>query len=139
VAEEVLTWLYETVYERAKGFREYTWQVEMVIPAGSKVNVALMPNPDEVWIEYGYRFDVDEFNVIRFTHYHDGREMYRDLFIGEKEVDLPYTKPEVTENECVVYVENTDTLSDHKVRLTAKYRIIPRKMYAELYQKAVGR
>jgi hypothetical protein len=136
---EVLTWLWETVYERAKGFREYKWQAEVTVPANTKVSISLYPDPKEVWIEYGYELDVDVLDVFEFSHYHDGREMYRDLRIGEKELSLPYTKPELTENEAVVYVKNTDTVSAHTIKILAKYRIIPRKMYAELYAKAVSR
>jgi len=133
---EVLTWLWETVYERAKGFREYKWQLEMTVPAGTTVTASVRPPPNEVWIEYGYDFDPEVLDKFEFSHYHDGREMYRDLLLGETELNLPYTKPDITVDEFVVYVKNTDTV-DRKIKILAHYRRVPRKIYEELYAKAV--
>jgi len=136
---EVLTWLFETVYERVMGFRNYIWQAIMTIPADTKVRIDLYVPKVEIWIEYGYKFEVDALDVFEFTHYHDGREMYRDLLIGESELDLPYTKPDLAENIAVIYLKNTDTVSAHKIKCLARYRIIPRKMYEELKEKAYVR
>jgi len=133
---EVLTWLWETVYERAKGFKEYKWQVEMTVPAGAKISIFVRPPPNEVWLEYGYKFDPEALDIFKFSHYHDGREMYRDLVIGETELDLPYTKPDITVDEFVVYLENMDTVA-RKIKMLAIYRRCPRKIYEELYAKAV--
>jgi len=135
---EVLTWLWETVYERAKGFREYKWQLEMTVPAGMTVTASVRPPPNEVWIEYGYDFDVEALDIFEFCHYHDGREMYKDMRLGEKELTLMYTKPDITVDEFVVYIKNTDTV-DRWIKLLAHYRRVPRKVYERLFQEALRR
>jgi len=134
VAREIPVWLYEAVWERVKGFREYKWQVSMTVPAGSTVDVVVRTPPDEVWLEYGYEFEPEVLDMFEFSHYHDGREIYRDLLLGESELSLPYTKPEMTVDSFVVYVKNTDTVN-RSIKLLAYYRRFPKRIYETLYQQ----
>jgi len=136
VVEQIPVWLYEAVWERAKGFREYKWQVSMTVPAGSTVDVVIRTPTDEVWLEYGYEFEPEALDIFEFSHYHDGREIYRDLLLGESELSLPYTKPEMTVDSFVVYVKNTDTVN-RKIKILAYYRRFPKRIYEQLYEQVV--
>jgi len=136
VAREIPVWLYEAVWERVKGFREYKWQFSMTVPAGSTVDVAIYTPPDEVWLEYGYEFEPEVLDMFEFSHYHDGSEIYRDLLLGESELSLPYTKPEVTVESFVVYLKNKDTV-DRNVKVLAYYRRVPQRIYEQLYTEIV--
>jgi len=125
-------WLRETVYESKWGMHEYHWRVKVVVPAKTTITVNLMPPEGEVWLESGYEFDTDALDLMKFSHWHDGRVQYKDMLVTENALSLPYVKHELVRTVATVQLENTDEL-DHWIECVASYRVIPRDLFMRVY------
>jgi len=125
----------DTIWEKKYGLHDYKWRVYVTIPAGTKIKVLLYIPTNEVWMEQGYELDVSALDVIKMSHYHDGRPQFEDLLITENTLSLYYAKFEIVETIAAIYLENTDTVNDHTIECVGFYRVIPRKVYVETYEK----
>jgi len=132
---QILGWLLETIFEKKYGFHDYKWVVEVTVPAGATIRVDLVIPPNEVWLERGYELKVDALGVFELSHHHDGRFQFEDLVIDEPCLSLPYSKFELVENVCSVWIKNTDTVNPHTIFMIAHYRTVPRGIYEKIFAK----
>ena len=123
-----MSWIKETVAERVSGAQDYKWAIEVTIPANQTLIVDLVLPSYWVWFERGYRFDVDQLDILKVTHFHDERLMFENLVIGAETLDLPYTKWEVVEKNARVVIVNEDDV-DHWIKVVAFYRAVPRHVF----------
>jgi hypothetical protein len=120
--------IWQAILERRLDIRDSIWQLELTVPAGATVTATLKVPDDWVFFELGYEFEVDKLDVLKFTHWHDGREIVRDIMLSESVLSFRYTRPELCLKSFTVQITNIDSLNDHKVRTLGLYKAVPRDL-----------
>lgn len=130
-------WLGESIWQKARGFRDLLWEITLVVPAGATVSARVFVPKEEVWLERGYEFEPDALNVLRFSHWHDGRPQMIDILLTESILSWRYTQFEIVKDNFVVQVKNEDSSADHVIHVKGLYRSIPRSVFDELSSRVV--
>ncbi|MEM3988648.1 MAG: hypothetical protein QXZ22_08665 [Sulfolobales archaeon] len=124
-------WLTEAIWEKKRMFKDFLWELTLIVPAGQTIVARVVLPQDEVWFEKGYEFEPDALNVFRFSHWHDGLPQMIDILLTESILSWRYTKPEIVKSSFVVQIKNEDTV-DHKIHVKGLYRSIPREEFNKL-------
>jgi hypothetical protein len=120
--------VYQALLERKYDIKDLIWELSLIIPANTTVYARIDIPKEIVYFERGYEFDVDKLGVLRFTHYHDGRLIMKDITLDESVLSWRYTRPEICVNYFEVFVTNTDSV-DRYVKVVGLYKAIPRELY----------
>jgi len=123
--------IYQALLERKYDIKDSIWELSLLIPANTTVYAKIDVPKETVYFERGYEFDVDKLSVLRFTHYHDGRLIMKDITLDESVLSWRYTRPEICVNYFEVFVTNIDTV-DHSVKVVGLYKAIPRELYEKV-------
>ena len=123
--------IYQALLERKYDIKDSIWELSLLIPANTTVYAKIDVPKEVVYFERGYEFDVDKLSVLRFTHYHDGRLIMKDITLDESVLSWRYTRPEICVNYFEVFVTNIDTV-DHSVKVVGLYKAIPRELYEKV-------
>jgi len=117
-----------------RGYHEYLVRIDLTIPAGTTLTLEFAPPADEVWFKEDYKFKVDKLDVIKMSYYADGEVIFKDLLIGENELEMPNLET-LTVRNAVIVIENTDTV-DHTGSILEKYLVIPKSEFDKLVREA---
>jgi hypothetical protein len=123
--------VHQALLERKYDIKDSIWELSLTVPANTTIYAKVNVPKEVVYFERGYEFDVDKLGVLKFTHYHDGRLIMKDITIDESVLSWRYTRPEICVNYFEVYVTNTDTV-DHTVKVVGLYKAIPRDLYEKV-------
>lgn len=124
--------LKDEIYQKSRGYKNYTWELSATVPAGSTIWTSVKIPTKWVYLESGYEFDPDTLGVLEFSHYHDGEKMMEDITLDEGMLSFRYSKRELTQNQFVVKLKNTDTANDHSLHMYALYWKVPQEDYVRV-------